>query len=99
MKNILLEDCTKTLATCLEILTRKNADYATDKDPFENFKNSEVVGVSMERGLLVRVMDKISRINVLIDKEPDVVEESINDTINDAIGYLAILSSMLKNNK
>ena len=41
----------------------------------------------------------MSRIATLLDKENMVKEESITDTIDDAINYLAILKSYRKQNK
>lgn len=96
--NPLIDDMEKTFIECLEISMRKNHDYGgTNKDPFANFQNSTLAGVSVEKGILVRLMDKMSRISTLLDKEEKVKEESINDTINDAINYLAILKSYRKN--
>lgn len=92
----LLNSLTKTYAQCIEIVKKKNADYATGADPFANFRLSEMVGVPAERGILIRICDKLSRISNLLEKEPDVVEESIEDSINDAINYLAILKGYLE---
>lgn len=74
-------------------MKKKNADYGGPIDPFNNFKNSEMVGVPMEKGILVRIMDKISRISILIDRNgpAEVVDEKIEDTILDGINYLNIL--------
>ena len=85
-----------TYTECVDLILKKNADYATAVDPFQNFRNASVVGVSVERAILVRVMDKISRISNLLDKEAEVKDESINDTIHDAINYLAILKEKIK---
>jgi len=79
----------------LEIIKLKNCDYASTDNPFQNFINSEIVGVPLARGILVRVMDKISRIETLLDKDPKVKDEKLEDTILDAINYLAILKSYL----
>lgn len=96
--NILLESLEKTFAECLEIAKRKNADYAGDnQDPFKNFKNATVVGVSVERGILVRLMDKMSRISNLLYKEAQVKDESIQDTLGDIINYVAILKAYIEN--
>ena len=41
-------------------------------------------------GLLIRVHDKIARLENLISKEVDPNNESIDDTIMDIVGYSAI---------
>jgi hypothetical protein len=83
----------------LAIIKLKNADYATDIDPFKNFRSAEMVGVDVEKAILVRVLDKLSRIGNLLDKEPSVVEESVEDALTDAINYLAILLAKRKSDK
>lgn len=100
-KNILLEDIEATFAECLAIAKRKNNDYAGEKtvDPYKNLKGSTFVGVSPDRAILVRVMDKMSRVSNLLSQDNQVKDESISDTINDVINYMAILKSYLKNNK
>lgn len=60
---------------------------------------SEMVGVPVARGILVRLCDKIARISNLIDKKEAVKDETIEDTICDAIGYLGILRAWLIENK
>jgi hypothetical protein len=101
MGNILLKDMEETFAKCLEIAKRKNNDYAGEKtlDPYKNFRGSDFVKVPPPRAILVRIMDKISRISNLLEQDNAVKDESINDTLNDVINYFAILQSYLKNNK
>ena len=96
--NPLLADAKETFDKCYETMVKKNADYAGDSDPFKNFLNSKVVGVSPQRGVLVRLMDKMSRIGNLIEgKAAKVKDETVDDTIDDAINYLVILKSLRKN--
>jgi hypothetical protein len=95
----LLDYIDKYYRSCKEIVSRKNRDYATNDDAFKNFRFSEYVGVPVERAILVRITDKISRISNLLDKEPDVKDESIKDTLQDACNYLAILSAYMEDNK
>lgn len=96
-QNILVKSLEETYIKVLDIARRKNADYADNADPFKNFKMCEQFGVSAEQGILVRISDKISRIGNLLNKEAQVKDESINDTIEDAINYLAILKAYLIN--
>jgi hypothetical protein len=81
----------------LEILKKKNADYANSQDPFKNFKFSSLVDIGVDKAILVRILDKLARINNLIDKGTNEVEdETVLDTIVDSINYLAILGAWLK---
>jgi len=96
--NVMLKDMESTFKECLEVAKKKNADYAgAGNDPFRNFRNSSVVGVPPQQGVMVRLMDKMSRIGNLLTKEAEVKDEAVEDTIDDAINYLAILKSMRKN--
>ncbi len=83
------------LDTCIEIMIAKSKDYAKDFDPFANFRACEMFGVTLEKGILIRISDKISRIGNLLEKEAHVKDESIHDTIRDAINYLNIISISL----
>lgn len=100
-ENILIKDVEATFAECFEILKRKNHDYAGKEttDPFKNFRGSEFVGVAPDRAILVRTMDKMSRISNLLSQDNAVKDESIDDTIKDVINYMGILRSYIKNNK
>lgn len=91
-----LEDIEKSHEVMIDITRRKNADYAGVDDPFKNFHNAEVVGVSLEQGILVRMMDKISRISNLVKQEAQVKDESIEDTLIDLANYSLILKAYLK---
>jgi len=86
----------KTFGEIMETVKKKNNDYASDDDPFKNFHNATVVGVSVEKGIGVRLMDKMTRIfNLIGGKTPMVEDERIRDTIMDTIAYLAILLAYL----
>lgn len=86
-----------TFDNCLEISKRKSADYAGDDNPFQNFDTSSIIsGIPVTQGLLVRIADKQSRLtNLLSGREAQVKDESIADTIDDQINYLAILKAHL----
>lgn len=75
-----------------EIHEKKNMGYAgNSKDPFQNFKQSELFGISPFKGCLVRISDKFMRVASL-SKNPDFdqVEESITDTLLDLSNYCLI---------
>jgi hypothetical protein len=92
----LIEEVVETFAVCSDIVRKKNSDYSNGGDPFKNFKMSLQVGVDPARAILVRISDKISRISNLLDREAAVKDESIQDTLCDAINYLAILKAYIK---
>lgn len=96
----LLNEMEKTFKKCLETAKLKNQDYANNLDCFSNFSSIEELGITKtEIGFLVRMQDKWSRIINLIDKDNSVKDETINDTIDDFINYLALLKAYLKNKK
>lgn len=70
----------KILAT----LIRKNTDYGSSawKPPML------CPGITARQGLQCRLSDKIQRLQMLLaSDDPMVVEESIEDTFNDMVGY------------
>ena len=90
----MIETITQVYRENLEILKAKNADYAgeTATDPLHNFKvGSQLTGVPVPDGILVRIMDKMGRISSLLKQDANVKDEAITDTIKDAINYLGIL--------
>lgn len=75
----------------------KNNDYATGEDPFQNFRRSAIVaGIAPERGFLVRMADKMARVENLLDKPPAVVGESVHDTLLDLANYAILLSLFIE---
>ena len=95
--NILLQDMEETFSKCLETAIAKNNDYGgSNQNPFNNFYNSTIVGVDVEKGIMVRMMDKVSRVSTLLEKEGMVKDEAIEDTLMDLVNYTAILKSYLK---
>lgn len=94
------EHMRSTFAKCLEISKEKNADYAGSEDPFANFRMVAHIGLcSVTEGILVRLSDKFIRIANLLSgegRDPRVVDESVTDTIRDAINYFAILAAWLE---
>lgn len=91
----LVGSLTERFGRCVGIAASKNQDYANSSDPFANFRRSEMVGVDPGRAILVRVTDKLCRISNLLEAEGAVKDESISDSIDDAINYLAILGAWL----
>ena len=97
--NPLLDNTSVLFSNALDTMVKKNADYAGNYQVsgLENFElSANLAKVSMSKTILVRLSDKIARISNLLDKEADVKDESIYDTIEDAINYLAIMDHALK---
>lgn len=94
-----IENIQQTYAKGVTIIQKKNADYANSTNPFRNFESASIVGISVDRAILLRVLDKLSRAGNLLDKSPAVVDESLEDTLIDAINYLAILKAYRERNR
>ena len=76
----------------VEIVKRKNQDYAGYTDPFKNFRLVNHLGVcSVEDAILVRMADKFQRIANLLHQDSAVKDESIEDTLIDLMNYANIL--------
>lgn len=97
VSNPLLSSLNRTFNECLSIAEKKNSDYSPGENPFRNFENTYLAGVKPERGILVRMIDKLSRISNLLDRKEVVTDEKITDTLNDLINYTAILKAYLEN--
>lgn len=93
-----LEIIKETQQKLLGVLEAKNKDYASSEDFFKNFRGAEFVGVSTIRGILVRMMDKVSRISNLLERGEAVKGETIEDATEDLIGYASIADAFIKLN-
>lgn len=76
----------------------KAIDYSGAEDCNKNIRASEAMGVcDAKRALLVRILDKISRMANLLGREKEArVAESIDDTIGDCRNYLAIMQHLIE---
>lgn len=78
-------------------LDRKGNDYASDKDPFSNFKNTAVINkIHVEKVFTSEITKKVSRIIELLDKPASC--ESVYDSIRDIAGYACLLDNYLRSN-
>jgi hypothetical protein len=96
MTNIELFKIHKELCTnALDLMQKKNHDYAGSKgnEPFANFTRSEAMGITTtEKAMLVRMLDKMSRLSSFTDSgEFKVEDEKLQDTIIDVINYSVLL--------
>lgn len=95
--NQLLEEHAVICGGARSIMQAKNHDYTDgSQDLFKNFRSAEMVGVLTSKGILVRLLDKISRLNTLSSgKELQVGDEKLVDTIRDAINYLILFKVLI----
>jgi hypothetical protein len=77
------------LKTIADLHHRKNSDYGNpaERDYYANFRESLELGIPMHLGILVRMSDKWSRIKHLLHRPPQVVDESLEDTLIDLAVY------------
>ncbi len=81
----------------LDILAKKRKNYSGDTDPFGNFRNATSIGVLPERGVLVRMSDKISRVGQMADRvEPfdGDPEHPLVDGLRDIPNYVGIVAGL-----
>jgi len=84
-----------------QINIRKGHDYAGTEDTLKNFKLVEFLDVMpAELGCYLRLCDKISRIaQYLRTGVLKVEEESLEDTVVDAINYLCLFYALIEEKK
>jgi hypothetical protein len=96
----LIEYHTKMCNAARQLMAQKNHDYAgkAGDTPFANFMVVENLKVtSAERGILVRLCDKLQRLIQYIENgEFKVKSESFEDTGLDAINYTILLLALIK---
>lgn len=80
---------------CLATVNKKNQRYAGKADPFKNFR------LGGEIGIVIRMMDKVSRLHTLCDPHNTIDEddESIEDTCVDLANYSMLLRAMRANER
>ncbi len=85
----------------LELSKKKNHDYAGKGDPFANFSRVEAMGIcSTEKGFLVRLTDKMSRLSTFCEQgEFKVKDETFHDTIIDVVNYAILMSAYVEGRK
>jgi hypothetical protein len=72
-------------AKAREIMAAKNHDYASDADPFRNFRTFG------RYGILVRLSDKLARLRSFEEQGSlQVADEKIADTVLDIINYAVL---------
>ncbi len=81
-RNRLLQGHRRLCEKAITIMQAKNHDYASDEDPFRNFRAFERFGI------LVRLSDKLARLQSFLENgKLKVADETIEDTVCDIINY------------
>lgn len=85
------------LVEMAELHSRKNHDYAGDKDPLSNLRSCERLGLEPWMGVLVRLQDKWSRLENFVERrELKVKDESVVDTALDNSVYSLLFCILYK---
>lgn len=75
----------------------KDNDYSANGLPMGNLRKCEDAGIDAWRGCLIRIGDKMSRLeNFLKDKEYLVVSEKAEDTVVDLANYAILMSCLVE---
>ena len=75
----------------------KDSDYSATGLPMGNLRKCEEAGIDAWRGCLVRIGDKMSRLeNFLKEKEYLVISEKAEDTVVDLANYAILMSCLLE---
>lgn len=94
---------TRLTDKALDLMKKKNHDYSgkSGKEPFANFTRAEAMGITTtEKGMLVRLLDKMSRLSSFCDSgEFKVEDEKLEDTILDMINYSVLLYAYIESKK
>lgn len=91
-----LSESRHTLDQCIQILGKKNHDYAESADPFLNFRTAaETAGIAPKQVVLALLGMKLSRIHQLIGEGKTALNESTEDSLVDIINYALLLRGLL----
>lgn len=93
----------ETSDKCRKIMEQKNSDYTggeKSKDIFANFRTASFLHIHPAKGILLRMMDKVQRINSFCnDGSLKVSGETVDDACEDIVNYAILLKAMLKENE
>lgn len=90
-KQVLYDLHQRLFVQALNLMKQKNHDYASDEDPYKNFRRYGLMGI------LVRLSDKIARLDSYLSQgDLEVKDESVKDTILDIINYSVLFEGYRK---
>jgi hypothetical protein len=87
-----------TCERCREVMKRKNQDYAGEDagSPFANFRTAKAVGVDPAKGILMRMLDKMKRVQSYVERgDLKVKGEPVEDACDDLVNYSILLKGEL----
>lgn len=79
-----------------DIVLNKRHDYSGAVDPYGNFRKSEMFNIEPWRGVLVRMSDKISRLQSIMEQGGAslVTDDPFFDIFADMVNYTCILAGL-----
>lgn len=86
----------------MEISAKKNADYAggMSHDPLANFKKVAEAGIQPSKGLWMRALDKVGRINTFMrEGKLNVDNEGVEDALMDLGNYCFLMLALLQDER
>jgi hypothetical protein len=90
----------ETCYSARKIMESKNTDYGATTDALRNFRLCENLMVPVGVGIITRLGDKLARIaKIVVTGTTAVMDETVEDTIMDAINYLVILRAWIHEQK
>lgn len=93
------QELTDLLEHIKTILVAKNHDYNGQGTPFKTFETQgKILNMPPEKAILSRLLDKVTRIGTLLEN-PNKVNESIEDSCLDLLGYAILLNLYRRTNK
>ena len=91
------ETALNILENMQSVYEAKDNDYSATGLPMGNLRKCEDAGIDAWRGCLVRIGDKMSRLeNFLKEKEYLVISEKAEDTVVDLANYAILMSCLLE---
>lgn len=86
----------------INIMVAKNQDYAgtVNQDPFGNFRKSASLGIHPIKGILLRCLDKFSRLESFIESGTLAVkDEPVDDIFRDVINYMVLAAGLVEESR
>jgi len=91
------ETALNILENMQSVYEAKDNDYSATGLPMGNLRKCEDAGIDAWRGCLVRIGDKMSRLeNFLKEKEYLVISEKAEDTVIDLANYAILMSCLIE---